>query len=132
MRYSFVLHNDGPVGVTVTGVDVASGPGRLVRLVGYAVGGPTITQAPPPATKFHSFALHRGASRVVTLTLEFVNCQTISPRAGTNIEEITVKYRGFGLISRSQRVRLPDLLRVNSPVDDNYCPGVTATSRPPG
>ena len=132
MRYSFVLHNDGPVGVTVTGFDMRSGPGLLVRMVGYAVGGRTIADTAIPAAKFHSFALGSGEERVVTVTLEFVNCQRISPRAGTNVEHVTVRYRGFGFVPRSQRILLPDLLRIGSPSDDNRCPHVTAGSRPPG
>ena len=132
MRYSFVLHNGGPVGVTVTGFDLPSGPSYLVRPVGYAVGGTTLAQAAVPTAQFHSFALASGAKRVVTVTLEFVNCQRISPRAGTNVEQITVNYRGFGFVPRSQRVGLPDLLRIGSPSDDNRCPHVTADSRSPG
>jgi hypothetical protein len=132
MRYSFVVHNDGPVGVTVTGFDLRSGPGLLVRMVGYAVGGETIAQAAAPTAAFHSFALPSGGNRVVTVSLEFVNCQRISARAGTNVDQITVRYRGFGFVPRSQRVRLPDVVRVGSPADDNRCPHVTAGSRPPG
>ena len=132
MRYSFVLHNAGPVGVTVTGFDMRSGPGLLVRMTGYAVGGRTISQTPAPKARFHSFALGKGADRVVTLTIEFVNCQRISARAGTNVEHVTVHYRGFGLVPRSQEVRFPDLLRIGSPADDERCPHVTANSRPPG
>jgi hypothetical protein len=132
MRYSFVLHNSGPVGVTVTGLDMRSGPGLLVRMTGYAVGGSRIVDPAPPNARFHSFALGSGADRVVTLTLEFVNCQRISARAGTNVEHVTVRYRGFGLVPRSQAVRLPDLLRIGSPADDERCPHVTAGSRPPG
>jgi hypothetical protein len=132
MRYSFVLHNDGPVGVTVTGFDMRSGPGLLVRLVGSAVGGRTIAEAAGPTATFHNFALRSGDRRVVTVTLEFINCQRISARAGTNVEQITVRYRGFGFVPRSQRVRLPDVVRIGSPSDDNRCPHVTAGSRPPG
>jgi hypothetical protein len=132
VRYSFLLHNDGPVGVTVTGFALPSGPGRLVEPVGYAVGGTTLSRLAAPGARFHSFALGAGASRAVTITLRFVHCQTISPRAGTNVETITVHYRGFGLVGRSQTVRLPDLLRVGSPSQDERCPGATATSRPPG
>jgi hypothetical protein len=132
MRYSFVLHNNGPVGVTVTGFDMPSGPAYLVRLASYAVGGRTVAQAAGPTVPFHSFELGSGGKRVVTVTLEFVNCQRISARASTNVESITVRYRGFGLVPRSQHVRLPDLLRIGSPSDDNRCPHVTAGSRPPG
>jgi hypothetical protein len=132
MRYSFVLHNDGPVGVTVTGFDLPSGPQYLVRLVGYAVGGHTPSEAAPPTAPFHAFALGSGQRRVVTVTLEFVNCQRISARASTNVDHITVRYRGFGLVPRRQRIALPDLLRIGSPADDNRCPHVTADSRPPG
>lgn len=132
MRYSFVLHNDGPVGVTVTGFDMRSGPGLLVRLVGYAAGGRSIAEAAGPTATFHNFSLRSGQKRVVTVTLEFVNCQRISPRAGTNVDQITVHYRGFGFVPRSQRVQLPDLVRIGSPADDNRCPHVTAGSRPPG
>ncbi len=132
MRYSFLLHNDGPVGVTVTGFALPRGPGRLVEAVSYAVGGETLTDLPAAGAQFHSFALPAGHTRAVTVTLRFVNCQIISARSGTNVESITVRYRGFGLLSRSQDVRLPDLLRVGSPPDGDRCPGATATSRPPG
>jgi hypothetical protein len=132
MRYSFVLHNAGPVGVTVTGLDMRSGPGLLVHMTGYAVGGRTIAEAAAPQERFHSFGLGNGADRVVTLTLEFVNCQRISARAGTNVEHVTVRYRGFGFVPRSQDIRLPDLLRIGSPANDERCPHVTAGSRPPG
>jgi hypothetical protein len=132
MRYSFVLHNDGPVGVTVTGFDLPSGPSYLVRPVGYAVGGATISHVAAPTARFHNFALGSGAKRVVTVTLEFVNCQRISPRSGTNVEKITVHYRGYGLVPHTQQVDLPDLVRIGSPSDDNRCPHVTSESRPPG
>ncbi|MDX6285294.1 MAG: hypothetical protein QOG53_779 [Frankiales bacterium] len=132
MRYSFVLHNKGSVGVTVTGFDMAHGPSYLVRPVGYAVGGSTVAQAAGPTARFHSFGLGGGSNRVVTVTLEFVNCQRISPRSGTNLEHITVHYRGLGLVPRSQRVTFPDLVRIGSPANDNRCPHVTAGSRPPG
>jgi hypothetical protein len=132
MRYSFVLHNDGPVGVTVTGFGLPSGPGRLVEPAGYAVGGTDLSHLPATGARFHSFALPAGHDRAVTVTLRFVNCQRVSPRTGTNIDQITVRYRGFGFVGRAQRVRLPDLLRVGSPSQDERCPGATATSRPPG
>jgi hypothetical protein len=132
VRYSFLLHNDGPVGVTVTGFALPSGPGRLFDPVGYAVGGRSLSDVAAGTARFHAFALPAGATRAVTVTLRFVNCQTISPRTGTNVETITVHYRGFGLVGRSQQVRLPDLLRVGSPSTDERCPGATATSRPPG
>jgi hypothetical protein len=131
MRYSFRLHNGGPVGVSVTDVEVRSGPGRLLELAGYDVDqrGPVVSEPQPGSP---SFALGGDADRTVTLFLRFVNCQHISPRTGTNLDEVTVHYRGFGLVPHSQTLRLPDLIRTQSPVLHSRCPNVTADSRPPG
>jgi hypothetical protein len=132
MRYSFRLHNGGPVGLTVTDIDVRSGPGRLVELVGYVADRSADHPAPPPLDGHPSFALPGGGDGTVTLILRFVNCQRISPRTGTNVDTATIHYRGFGLVPRTQEVTLPDLIRTQSPSLDSRCPHVTADSRPPG
>lgn len=120
LHYTFRLHNDGALPVTVTGLAADQPRSRLLepqRLTG-ADGEETVTVA-------------ADGSAQVTLSLLMSGCETLSARAGSILTEVVVRTERAGIFTDEVTVRLPEELRTGSP-REAFCPEATATSRPRG
>jgi hypothetical protein len=120
LTYRFQLHNDGTLPVTVTGL---APPQRQPRLFHYV----RVTDE-GGATRF---TVPAGGSRAVSLALHMENCETLSARAGSFVEGVDVRTSRAGVLRDDVHVDLPEELHTGSP-REAFCPGSTATSRPPG
>lgn len=120
LRYTFRLHNDGPLPVTVTGLAAEQPRSRLLE-----------PQALTGAEGEQSVSIGAGDSSEVTLSLLMSGCETLSARAGSILTEVVVRTERAGVFSDDVTVRLPEELRTGSP-REAFCPEATATSRPRG
>jgi hypothetical protein len=118
--YGFVLANDGPLPVTVTGLAPAVRVPQLLRYLRLTTrdGRRTFTLAP-------------GASTPVRLSMRMHSCETLSARAGSFASAVNLRTARAGVLHRAVHVTLPEEVHTGSP-REAYCPGATATSRPPG
>ena len=118
--YSFALANDGPLPVTVTGL---AGLDRNPRLFRYV--------ALTDADGRKQFTVPAGERTTVRLTMFMHGCETLSARAGSFAEQVTLRTERAGVIGDVVTVALPEEVHTGSP-REAYCPNATATSRPPG
>ncbi len=77
------------------------------------------------------FTVPAGGSRTVSLALHMENCETLSARAGSFVEGVDLRTSRAGVLRDDVHVDLPEELHTGSP-REAFCPGSTATSRPPG
>ena len=119
--YTFELVNDGSLPVTVEGLGDSVADPRLfdfVRLVNEAGDS--------------EFTVSAGEAEQVHLTMAMTGCETLSARAGSIVDAISVTTsRPVGLGSRDVVVPLPEEIRTGSPREAG-CANATASSRPPG
>lgn len=121
LRYTFRLHNDGALPVTVTGLADEQQDTRLFRPRGLT-GSDGASQV----------AVGAGDSAEVTLSLLMTGCETLSARAGSLLTEVVLRTeRAGGVVEDEVAVRLPEELRTGSP-REAFCPRATAGSRPRG
>jgi hypothetical protein len=120
LRYTFRLHNDGVLPVTVTGLAEEQPRSRLLQP--RSVGG--------PGGEDDVVVPARGDA-AVTLSLFMSGCETLSARAGSLLTEVVLRTEQAGMIEDEVTVTLPEELRTGSP-REAFCPGATATSRPNG
>jgi hypothetical protein len=118
LEYTFRLHNDHALPVTVRGLAADQPRTRLFlprELVG-SDGGDDVR-------------IGAGDSEEVTLSLQMSGCETLSARAGSILTEVVVRTERAGIFDGDVSVRLPEELRTGSP-REAFCPNATATSRP--
>lgn len=120
LQYSFVLRNDGPLPVTVTGLAEEQPSARLFQ-ARQLVGGEGQETVRIPA----------GGSTDVRLSLFMSGCETLSARAGSLVTDVVLSTEQAAVFEDDVRVQLPEELRTGSP-REAFCPDATATSRPPG
>ena len=114
LRYSFTLHNDGRLPVSVLRLARDQADPRLFDLLGVT----TVDLAP-------------GESGEVTLALRMTGCESLSARAGSFVSEVEVVTRRAGLLEDVVTVQLPEEIHTGSP-REAFCPESTARSRPRG
>jgi hypothetical protein len=120
LTYRFRISNDGTLPVTVTGLAPPLHQPRLFRYVKIAdTDGDT------------RFTVPAGGARTVSLELHMENCETLSARAGSFVEGVDLRTSRAGVLRDDVHVDLPEELHTGSP-REAFCPGSTATSRPPG
>lgn len=120
LRYTFRLHNDGALPLTVTGLGEGQPRSRLLE-----------AQQLTGADGQQRVSIGAGESEDVTLSLLMSGCETLSARAGSILTEVVVRTERAGLLTDDVAVRLPEELRTGSPREAS-CPDATATSRPRG
>jgi hypothetical protein len=114
MRYTFRIHNDGRLPVTVVGLADDQADSRLFTMTGLTertIGG--------------------GETEDVTLSLAMSGCETLSARSGAFLTSVRVRTRQAGLFEDTVELTLPEEVHTGSP-REAFCPDSTATSRPPG
>jgi hypothetical protein len=118
LRYSFRLHNEGALPLTVTGLAEEQPRNRLLhaRELAGADGEEGVDIGP-------------GGSAEVTLSLHMSGCETLSARAGSFLTEVVMRTERAGVLADDVTVQLPEELRTGSP-REAFCPDATATSRP--
>ena len=117
--YTFRLHNDGRLPLTVTGLAEDQPPTRLFRF--RSLGGPDGGDV----------TIEAGGSARVSLALVMEGCESLSARAGSFVTEVAVRAERMGMIADDVTVTLPEEVHTGSP-REAFCPNSTATSRPPG
>lgn len=115
--FALTLKNDGPVGVTITGLDTEAEELHLLQPYGVFLmpAGATIDDDFAGAQQLSSFALAPGESRVVVVRGSFANCRYYNERNIDLRTQIRVDYRILGVPS-SQTVEFDKDLLVKSPM----------------
>lgn len=119
LSYRFTLHNGAPVPVTVTGFRRPDHEATMLRIRGLAGEGGA-----------ESFTLPPGGDRTVTLSVLMTECERVSSRAGSMVEQVEISVRGLGVVPRTVAVRLPERIRTQSPRDAS-CPRSNTATRSP-
>ncbi|WP_091026348.1 hypothetical protein [Nocardioides szechwanensis] len=114
LRYTFRLENDGPLPVTVLGLDEEQADPRLFTFVG-------LTEQ----------TIGAGESADLTLAMSMGGCETLSSRSGSFVSTIAVRTQQAGLFEDVVVLALPEEVHTGSP-REAFCPNSTATSRPQG
>ena len=118
--YSFVLANEGPLPVTVTGLAAPRRSPRLFRYVGLT-----------DDEGRRRFTIPTGDSTRVRLRMWMHACETLSARAGSFATEVSLHTERAGVLDDVVTVAFPEEVHTGSP-REAFCPNATATSRPPG
>ncbi len=119
LRYTFRLTNEGPLPVTVLGLSDDQPEPRLFALADLARADGGVVHISP------------GHAEPVTLELSMGGCESLSARSGSFVSEVVVHTEHAGGLDDETTVRLPEEIHTGSP-REAFCPGSTATSRPPG
>jgi hypothetical protein len=110
--YFFTLSNDGPFGVTITGVDLnpPSGPGYVFMIESYAVamGSETNEMASRPIVPFEPFGLKPGEFREIHIRARFDDCEVHQEGIEHGFSGESVTYR-FLWIERTVDIATPGL-----------------------
>ncbi len=114
LRYTFTLHNDGRLPVSVLGLAADQADPRLFDLVDL-----TATDLGP------------GETAELTLSLHMNGCESLSSRSGSFVSEVEVRTRQAGVFEDDVVLTLPEEIHTGSP-REAFCPRSTATSRPQG
>lgn len=118
--YSFVLENDGRLPVTVRGLAPLERTPRLFEYV-------ELTDAEGR----ERFTIPAGERTSVEVSMLMHSCETLSARAGSFATEVALSTERAGMIDDVVTVAFPEEVHTGSP-REAFCPGATATSRPPG
>lgn len=114
LRYTFRLHNDGRLPVSVLGLADDQDQSRLFTFVDLT-----------PRT------VGAGETEEVTLSLEMGGCETLSSRAGAFVTTVRARTQQAGMFEDTVELTLPEEIHTGSP-REAACPESTATSRPQG
>lgn len=120
LTYAFTLHNDGRFSTTVTGLEPVEHQATLLRL-----------RSLTDSSGKKRFEIGAGDEVDVVLNIWMTDCERLSARAASQIEEIGVRTEGFGGIDHVVTVELPEQLRTGS-AREMFCPRANASTRPPG
>jgi hypothetical protein len=120
LTYSFTLHNDGRFAATVTGLEPVDHEATLLRLR-------SLTN--PQGEE--RFEIGAGDEEVVVLNIWMTDCERLSARAASQIDEIDVRTEGLGGLEHVVTVKLPEQVRTGS-AREMFCPRANASTRPPG
>lgn len=118
--YSFALANEGHVPVTVTGLAPLAQSPRLFRYVGVSDG-----------EGHKTFTIPSGERTTVEVSMLMHACETLSARAGSFATQVGLRTERAGVVHDDVVVAFPEEVHTGSP-REAFCPGATATSRPPG
>lgn len=120
LRYSFEVRNQGWLPVRVEGLAAVEKDPRLFtfRRVENDQGDRSFTIPPRSAVP-------------VDVVLFMSGCETLSARAASIVTGVPLRTSVLGLADKTVRVTFPEELHTGSP-REAFCPGATATSRPPG
>lgn len=118
--YSFTLHNDGSLPVTVEGLAPLEREPRLFRYL-------TVEDASGRA----GFAVPAGGSVDVRVRMRMESCESLSARAGSFATEAPLRTTRAGFVDEVVTVTFPEEVHTGSP-REAFCPEATAGSRPPG
>ncbi len=118
--YTFRLASAGRLPVTVTGLAPLAHAPRLFHYLSL-----TDTRGA------RSFTIPAGGATTVRLTMRMHACETLSARAGSFATQVALRTSRAAVLDSVAVVRLPEEVHTGSP-REAYCPGSTATSRPPG
>jgi hypothetical protein len=122
LAYRFVLHNDGTLPVTVTGMVAPSPAPKLFRYL-------AVEHADSGDRRF---TVPAGGATTVLLRLRMESCEHLSARAGSFATTAVLRTtRAGGLMDEAVTVTLPEEVHTGSP-REAFCPRSTASSRPPG
>jgi uncharacterized protein YaiE (UPF0345 family) len=111
ITFGFSLSNNGPVGVTVTGIYRSSPPSAepLKVIAVYVAHRPGVIGAIRDLRQFepfHSFALPGGAERLILVQARMVNCTDVPAGIAATYTQAPVSFRVLG-VPRSTWVALP-------------------------
>jgi hypothetical protein len=118
--YSFALENEGRLPVAVHGLAPLERTPRLFEYV-------ELTDA----EGHEEFTIGAGERTTVRLSMLMHGCETLSARAGSFATALSVRTERAGMLDEVVTVSLPEEVHTGSP-REAFCPGATATSRPPG
>jgi len=124
LAYRFVVANDGPLPVTVTGLAPPEVQPRLFRYLG-------VTASPGASPGAPMFTIGAGERTEVEVRLLMRGCETLSARAGSFATGVRLRTERAGMLEDTVRLTFPEQVHTGSPREVS-CPGATATSRPPG
>lgn len=115
--FAMELRNDGPVGITITGLGTEADQLHLLQPYGVFVmpAGADLDVDADDAVEMQSFALAPGESRVVLVRGSFANCRYYNERNIDLRTKIRVDYRILG-VPASQMVEFDKDLLVKSPM----------------
>jgi hypothetical protein len=114
VTYAFTVRNTGPVGVTVTGLELPDeAERRMLQTVttGIASGGSTEAAAQEP---FEPFALRAGEEQRLVVQARLDNCEYYTERAIEILDRQTITFRAAG-IARTATITFDRPLLVRSP-----------------
>jgi len=114
LRYTFRIHNEGRLPVSVLGLADDQADPRLFTF-----------------TDLSARTIGGGESEEVTLSLRMSGCETLSSRAGAFVTAVRVRTQQAGLFEDTVELTLPEEIHTGSPREAS-CPDSTATSRPQG
>ncbi|HET9516689.1 MAG TPA: hypothetical protein VFO77_03065 [Actinoplanes sp.] len=118
VSYAFTVRNAGPVGITVTGVDLpAEAERRLLQPVAAGVATGDSADAAEMAP-FEPFALAAGEEQRIIVQGRFDNCEYYTERAIEDVDGQTITFRVAG-IPRTATVPFTRDLLVRSPTIKN-------------
>ena len=119
--YTFDLENAGSLPVTVTGLGDSVEEPRLFDLVSLS-----------DDSGHEEFTIGAGDTEQVALAMTMTDCETLSARAGSIVDQVAIRTEGLAGLGRDEVVvELPEEIRAGSPREAG-CANATATSRPPG
>ena len=114
LRYTFQVHNEGRLPVTVLGLAAKQPDSRLFTL-----------------SDLSSATIGGGESKELTLSVAMSGCETLSSRSGAFVTVVRVRTEQAGMFKDIVELTLPEELHTGS-AREAFCPKSTATSRPPG
>jgi hypothetical protein len=120
LTYSFDLHNEGRVPVTVTGLRPLDRQPRLFEYVDLV-----------DEEGAGRFTLGAGTTTRVELRMRMHGCETLSARAGSFASQVALATTRAGFLDETVVVTLPEEVHTGSP-REAFCPEATASSRSPG
>ena len=118
--YSFTLHNDGSLPVTVDGLAPLEREPRLFRYLSVE-----------DASGRTRFTVPADGTTDVRVRMRMESCETLSARAGSFATEAALSTTRAGFVDEVVTVTFPEEVHTGSP-REAFCPESTAGSRPPG
>jgi hypothetical protein len=116
--YLFWLHNDGPLPVSVTGVD--SQEGTIDQHITDVRLGPVSGSAPTSHPASHlPYTIPPGADAAIEVHMYIAGC--IENRVSVSVWGVPIAYETFGLIHHDTTITLPMVVTLVGPSDSPSC-----------